>query len=48
MNVGHGRWDWIAPRDTSTKAQRFFEAIGYAPHVRSNAMYGQEQLLFFD
>src|SRR5215216_6423722 len=40
--------DWITPKGTSPAAQRFFEAMGYTPQVRFNAMYGQERLLFFD
>jgi hypothetical protein len=40
--------DWIIPKGTSPAAQKFFEAMGYTPQVRFNAMYGQERLLFFD
>src|SRR5215217_4427967 len=40
--------DWITLKGTSSAAQRFFEAMGYTPQVRFNAMYGQERLLFFD
>src|SRR5215217_3869458 len=40
--------DWITPKGASAAAQRFFEAMGYTPQVRFNAMYGQERLLFFD
>src|SRR5918998_1311361 len=40
--------DWITPKGTSRAAQRFFEGLGYEPHVRFNSMYGQERLLFFD
>ena len=40
--------DWITPRGTSPDAQRFFEAIGYTPQVRFNAIHGRERLLFFD
>jgi hypothetical protein len=40
--------DWIVPKGTSREAQRFFEAMGYRPHVRFNAIHGQERLLFFD
>jgi hypothetical protein len=40
--------DWIASRGASAKAQRFFESLGYSPHVRFNAIHGQERLLFFD
>jgi hypothetical protein len=40
--------DWITPKGTSAAAQKFFEAMGYTPQVRFNAMYGQERLLFFD
>jgi hypothetical protein len=40
--------DWITPKGTSADAQRFFEALGYSPQVRFNAIYGRERLLFFD
>src|SRR5918998_1137712 len=40
--------DWITPKGASAAAQKFFEAMGYTPQVRFNAMYGQERLLFFD
>ena len=40
--------DWITARRSSADAQRFFEAMGYRPHVRFNAIHGQERLLFFD
>src|ERR687893_877284 len=40
--------DWIIPKGTSPATQKFFEAMGYTPQVRFNAMYGQERLLFFD
>jgi hypothetical protein len=40
--------DWITARRSSANAQRFFEAMGYRPHVRFNAIHGQERLLFFD
>jgi hypothetical protein len=40
--------DWITPKGASAAAQKFFEAMGYMPQVRFNAMYGQERLLFFD
>jgi hypothetical protein len=40
--------DWITPKGASAAAQKFFETMGYTPHVRFNAMYGQERLLFFD
>lgn len=40
--------DWIAPKGTSADAQRLFEALGYSPQVRFNAIYGRERLLFFD
>ena len=40
--------NWISPRGTSAAAQRFFEAQGYAPQTRFNALYGRERLLFFD
>jgi hypothetical protein len=40
--------DWITPKGASAAAQKFFEAMGYTPQARFNAMYGQERLLFFD
>jgi hypothetical protein len=40
--------DWIVPKGTSRDTQRFFEAMGYSPHVRFNAIHGRERLLFFD
>jgi hypothetical protein len=40
--------DWIVPKGKSSQAQKFFESIGYAPHVRFNAIHGRERLLFFD
>src|SRR5919205_2696857 len=40
--------DWITARGASADAQRFFEALGYTPHVRFNAIHGRERLLFFD
>jgi hypothetical protein len=40
--------DWIVPKGKSSEAQKFFEAIGYTPHVRFNAIHGRERLLFFD
>src|SRR5919205_747862 len=40
--------DWITSRGASAKAQRFFESLGYTPHVRFNAIHGRERLLFFD
>ena len=40
--------DWITPKGASAAAQKFFQAMGYTPQVRFNAMYGQERLLFFD
>src|SRR5215218_3033404 len=40
--------DWIVPRGTSRKAQRFFEGLGYSSQVRFNTLYGRERLLFFD
>jgi hypothetical protein len=40
--------DWITPRGASANAQRFFQALGYRPHVRFNAINGRERLLFFD
>ena len=40
--------DWILPRGKSPDAQKFFDSIGYTPHVRFNAIHGRERLLFFD
>ncbi|MCA1688355.1 MAG: hypothetical protein LC714_07165 [Actinobacteria bacterium] len=40
--------DWITPKGTSAAAQKFFEAMGYTPQVRFNAINGRERLLFFD
>ena len=40
--------DWIAPKGKSSRVQRFFESIGYAPQARFNALYGRERLLYFD
>ncbi len=40
--------DWIVARGKSAGAQRFFEALGYAPQKRFNTIYGKERLLFFD
>ena len=40
--------DWITPKGASADAQRFFEALGYTPQVRFNAIHGRERLLFFD
>jgi hypothetical protein len=40
--------DWIVPKGKSSEAQRFFDSIGYTPHVRFNAIHGRERLLFFD
>src|SRR5215203_6870065 len=40
--------DWIAPKGKSSEAQKFFDSIGYTPHVRFNAIHGRERLLFFD
>jgi hypothetical protein len=40
--------DWIVPRGKSPNAQKFFDSIGYTPHVRFNAIHGRERLLFFD
>jgi hypothetical protein len=40
--------DWIVPRGASGDVQKLFEALGYAPQVRFNAIYGSERLLFHD
>ena len=45
---GYADLDWISPKGTSAKAQRFFEDQGYEPQTRFNALYGRERLLFFD
>ena len=44
----YGDSDWITPKGTSSDAQKLFEALGYSPQVRFNAIYGRERLLFFD
>lgn len=44
----YGDSDWITPKGTSADAQRLFEALGYSPQVRFNAIHGRERLLFFD
>ena len=40
--------DWITPKGKSSRTQKFFESLGYAPQTRFNALYGRERLLFFD
>ena len=40
--------DWITPKGKSSRAQKFFESLGYAPQTRFNALYGRERLLYFD
>jgi hypothetical protein len=40
--------DWITPKGKSSKVQKFFESLGYAPQTRFNALYGRERLLYFD
>src|SRR3712207_4186754 len=40
--------DWIVPKGKSSQAQKFFQSIGYTPHVRFNAIHGRERLLVFD
>ena len=40
--------DFIVPKGRSADTQKFFEALGYAPHTRFNTLYGSERLLFFD
>src|SRR5215210_195630 len=40
--------DWIVSKGKSSDAQKFFDSIGYTPHVRFNAIHGRERLLFFD
>ena len=40
--------DWIVPKGKSPDAQKFFDALGYTPHVRFNTIHGRERLLFFD
>ncbi len=44
----YGDSDWIAPKGASAETQKLFEALGYSPQVRFNAIYGRERLLFFD
>ncbi len=44
----YGDSDWITLKGTAVEAQKLFEALGYAPQVRFNAIYGRERLLFFD
>lgn len=40
--------DFIVPKGGSREARKFFEAQGYVPQTRFNALYGSERLLFFD
>ena len=40
--------DWITPKGKSSRVQKFFESLGYAPQTRFNALYGRERLLYFD
>jgi hypothetical protein len=40
--------DWIAPKGKSSRTQRFFESLGYAPQTRFNSLYGRERLLYLD
>jgi hypothetical protein len=40
--------DWITSKGKSSRTQKFFESLGYAPQTRFNALYGRERLLFFD
>ena len=40
--------DWITQKGGSADVQRFFEALGYVPQTRFNALYGRERLLYFD
>ncbi len=40
--------DWVAAKGSSAQVQRFFEGLGYVPHVRFNTINGRERLLFFD
>jgi cation transport regulator ChaC len=40
--------DWIIPKGKSSKTQKLFESLGYAPQTRFNALYGRERLLYFD
>jgi hypothetical protein len=42
----YGDSDWITPKGTAVEAQKLFEALGYSPQVRFNAIYGRERLLF--
>ena len=40
--------DFATAKGASGKAQIFFRAAGYEPHVAFNALHGRERLLFFD
>ena len=40
--------DWITRKGGSADAQKLFEALGYVPQTRFNALYGRERLLYFD
>ncbi|MGB2874339.1 MAG: hypothetical protein WBB76_02575 [Gaiellaceae bacterium] len=44
----YGDLDFITAKGASRRAQEFFRAAGYTPHVAFNALNGQERLLFFD
>src|SRR3954466_11199517 len=44
----YGDSDWISSKGASADAQRLFEALGYSPQRRFNAIHGRERLLFFD
>jgi hypothetical protein len=44
----YGDLDWATAKGTSRATQAFFEACGYAPQVRFNALNGKERLMFYD
>jgi hypothetical protein len=48
LERGYGDLDWVTARGGSGAAQKFFEAAGYAPESRFNALHGRDRLLFFD
>jgi hypothetical protein len=48
LERSYGDLDWVTARGGSGAAQRFFEAAGYTPESRFNALHGRDRLLFFD
>jgi hypothetical protein len=48
LERSYGDLDWVTARGGSAAAQKFFEAAGYAPESRFNALHGRDRLLFFD